>query len=99
MQSQKIPYDKSILVCVNNQQGEKPSCGDHRGEEVFKELRRIAKERGLHPKVRVTQVKCLGQCNQGVNIMVYPDGIWHNGAQLNDVENISDKYLSTEKSD
>ncbi len=74
MNSNEIPYEKQIFVCTNDRKGEKPSCGDHQGEAVFQELRRIAKERGLHPKIRVAQAKCLGQCSIGVNIMVYPAG-------------------------
>jgi len=99
MKSQKIPYEKHIFVCTNDRQGEKPSCGDHQGSTVFKELRRIAKERGLHPRIRVAQAKCLGKCNQGVNIMVYPDEVWYNGIQLDDVKTFAQMYLSTEKND
>jgi len=95
--SQEIPYKKSIFVCTNDRQGEKPSCGDHQGLAVFKELRRIAKDRGLHPRIRVAQAKCLGQCNKGVNIMIYPDDKWYSGIQLSDVEAIAELYLSTEK--
>ena len=71
MKAQNIPYLKQIFVCTNDRKGEKPSCGDQKGEEIFTELRRIAKERGLHPKIRVAQAKCLGQCSTGCNIMVY----------------------------
>ena len=101
MQQQKIPYEKQIFVCTNDRKGESPSCGDHQGEAVFKELRRIAKERGLsavggsasggHPRIRVAQAKCLGQCNKGVNIMV--DGIWHSGVRLEDVEELAKIYF------
>jgi (2Fe-2S) ferredoxin len=99
MRPQKIPYEKNIFVCTNDCQGEKPSCGDHQGPVVFQELRRIAKERGLHPRFRVAQAKCLGKCGQGVNIMVFPDGVWHSGVRLDDVEAIADMYLSNEKND
>ena len=99
MKSQEIPYQKSIFVCTNDNRGEKPSCGDHQGPAVFKELRRLAKERGLHPRIRVAQAKCLGQCNQGVNIMVYPDEAWYCSIRLSDVEAFAEIYLSTEKND
>ena len=92
MQPDKIPYEKQIFVCTNDRKGESPSCGDHQGEAVFKEIRRIAKERGLHPKIRVAQAKCLGQCNLGVNIMVYPDGTWYKGVRLEDVENLAKEF-------
>lgn len=91
MQADKIPYEKQIFVCTNDRKGESPSCGDHQGEAVFKELRRIAKERGFHPRFRVAQAKCLGQCNQGVNIMVYPENIWYKAVRLEDVEALAEK--------
>ena len=96
MRSEKTPYEKQMFVCTNDRRGEKPSCGDHQCEVVFQELRRIAKERGLHPRLRVAQAKCLGKCNEGVNIMVYPDDIWHSGVKPEDVPAIAQRYLSTE---
>jgi len=94
MKSQEIPYEKNIFVCTNDRQGEKPSCGDHQGTAVFKELRRIAKDRNLHPRFRVAQAKCLGKCNQGVNIMIYPDNLWYSGITLDDLEAFAEKHLS-----
>ena len=94
MHTEKIPYQKQIFVCTNDRKGEKPSCGDHQAEEVFNKLRQIAKDRGLHPNHRVAQAKCLGQCSKGVNIMVYPDGSWHNSIHLEDVEKVADQYLT-----
>lgn len=93
MKSDKVPYQKQIFVCTNDRKGEKPSCGDQKGEAVFEELRKIAKERGLHPKFRVAQAKCLGQCSIGCNIMVYPDGTWYSGVHLEDVSALAEKYL------
>lgn len=93
MEPQETPYEKNIFVCTNDCQGEKPSCGDHQGEMVFKELRRIAKERGHHPRIRVAQAKCLGKCNQGVNIMIFPDNKWYSGVTIDDVEQLAEKYL------
>ena len=93
MKENKIPYEKQIFVCTNDRKGEKPSCGDHQGEAIFTELRRIAKEKGLHPSIRVAQAKCLGYCSAGTNVMVYPDNIWHSGVNLENVNEIAAKYL------
>ena len=94
MKREKIPYVKQIFVCTNNKNGEKPSCGDHQGEEVFAKLRAIAKERGLHPKIRVAQAKCLGQCNMGVNIMIYPDDVWYSSVKEEDISEIVNVHFS-----
>jgi len=93
MQTNKIPNLRKIFVCTNNAHGEKISCGDHQGEEVFRQLREIVKERKLHPHIRVAQAKCLGQCNKGVNIMVYPENVWHSDVRLEDVPLIAEKYI------
>ncbi len=88
-----MPYVKQIFVCTNDAKGAKCSCGDHLGEGVFQMLREIAKERGLHPKIRVAQAKCLGQCNTGVNVMVYPDNVWYSNVKIDDVQELAEKYL------
>jgi (2Fe-2S) ferredoxin len=93
MNKNEMPYQRQIFVCTNNAEGKKASCGDHNGEEVFRQLREIAKAKGLHPKIRVAQAKCLGQCNQGVNIMVYPDNIWFNHVRTEDVPAIADQFI------
>ena len=93
MNEQTTPYTKQIFVCTNDRKGEKSSCGDHKGEEVFKELRRLAVERGFHPKIRVAQAKCLGQCQTGVNIMIYPDNIWLSHVHLEDAKKLADRFF------
>ncbi len=93
MNTNPMPYQRQIFVCTNDAKGEKASCGDHKGEDVFRQLREIAKQKGLHPKIRVAQAKCLGQCNQGVNIMVYPENVWFNHVRPEDVPTIADEYI------
>ena len=93
MKSNSIPYQQQIFVCINDRKGESPSCGDFQGEAVFKELRSIAKERGLHPRIRVAQAKCLGRCSNGVHVMVYPDNVWHSEVRLENVNELAEKYL------
>lgn len=91
MEISKIPYEKQIFVCTNV--GGKV-CGDNDdGEVIFKKLREIAKEKGLHPKVRIAQAKCLGQCGKGCNIMSYPDNVWYSGVTFNDVDTLAQKFF------
>ena len=89
----QVPYRRQIFVCTNDAKGEKASCGDHKGEEIFRNLREIAKIKKLHPMVRVAQAKCLGQCNLGVNIMIYPENVWLKHVMIEDVPGIAEKYI------
>ena len=93
LQTNKTPYQRQIFVCTNNANGQKASCGDHKGEEVFRQMREIAKARKLHPQIRVAQAKCLGQCAKGVNIMIYPENIWYSQVRLEDVPLIANAHI------
>jgi (2Fe-2S) ferredoxin len=93
MDIQPTPYRRQIFVCTNDAKGEKASCGDQKGEDVFRQLREIAKAKKLHPEVRVAQAKCLGQCQLGVNIMIYPENIWLKQVSAQDVPAIAEKYI------
>lgn len=93
MKTQPIPYEKQIFVCTNDRKGESCSCGDNKGAEVFRHLRNLAKERKLHPRIRIAQATCLGQCNSGVNVMVYPDNEWFSRVTLENCDEIAQKYL------
>jgi len=99
MKQNPMPYQKQIFVCTNDRKGEKPSCGDHQGDIIFQQLRQIAKDRGLHPKIRVAQAKCLGQCAQGTTIMIYPDNIWYSSVRLEDVSTIAEQYLKPSRTE
>jgi (2Fe-2S) ferredoxin len=93
MKSQPEPYQRQIFVCTNHKADGTPCCGDRDGELIFRKLREIAKERGLHPRLRVAQAKCLGQCARGVNVMIYPEETWCQDVTLNDVPGLADIYL------
>ena len=93
MEIHNVPYNRQIFVCTNNACGEKVSCGDYNGEEIFRQLREIAKERKLHPMIRVAQAKCLGQCAKGVNIMIYPENIFLSNVRIEDINTIADQYI------
>jgi (2Fe-2S) ferredoxin len=93
MESNSTPYKRQIFVCTHDAKGEKECCADHKGEDVFRQLREIAKSRKLHPMIRVAQAKCLGQCNTGVNIMIYPENIWLKHVNSDDVSKIADTYI------
>lgn len=94
MKKEQIPYDCQIFVCTNDRKGERPSCGDHDGVLIGQELKRLAKAAGIHPRIRVTQAKCLGQCLTGVNIMIYPGNVWLSQVRKEDIPTIVEQFFS-----
>ena len=86
---QKTPFRCHIFVCVNDRQGTRKSCADERGAEI----RLILKERFNQLQlpansVRVSQSLCMGLCNEGPNLMIYPQGLWFSAVRIEDIDSI-----------
>ncbi len=86
------PYIRQIHVCINNRNGESPSCGYSGSEEVVEELRKVTKERNLKGKIRVVRSGCLDVCAFGPNMMIWPEGLWYMKVTKEDVPQIVDQY-------
>ena len=91
------PYIRQIHVCINNRNGESPSCGYRGSEEVVEELRKVCKELNLKGKVRVVRSGCLDVCAFGPNMMIWPEGLWYMKVTKTDVPQIVDTYLKLEE--
>ena len=48
----------------------------------------MATIRWLAPAVRVSQSGCLGLCENGPNVMIYPQGLLFTGVTMDDVDRI-----------
>jgi len=82
------PYVCHIFICTFDRAGERKSCGDEEGVELRAVLKTEVGARGWKKWVRVSQSGCLGQCDSGPNVMIYPQGIWFSHTSLDDVEDI-----------
>lgn len=94
MQQTKHPYQKHLFVCTNLRDGEEACCARGGGEEIREMLKRFVKEHGLRDLVRVSRSGCQGLCEQGPNVMVFPDGTWYHHVQLEDLEVIIQTHLA-----
>jgi (2Fe-2S) ferredoxin len=50
-------------------------------------------DRQAYGKVAVTRTSCLGPCELGPSVLVYPEGVFYVGVQAADVEEIFDEHL------
>lgn len=91
------PYKRQIFICINNRQGESPSCGYSGSEEVVEELKKVAKEMNLKGKLRVAKSGCLDLCAFGPNMMIWPEGIWYMKVTKEDIPEIIKTYLRLEE--
>ncbi|NLM52264.1 MAG: NADH-quinone oxidoreductase subunit NuoF [Firmicutes bacterium] len=80
-------YRAHVLVCCGT------GCSSNKSEEVLRELEKQLQENQLQHEVKVVRTGCLGLCQNGPNIVVYPEGTMYSMVKVEDVEEIVSEHL------
>ena len=89
MESNDIPFEKIIFVCTNRREaGERVCCAGSGGCELRDKLKDMAKARQLKGRVRVSASGCMDRCEDGPNIMIFPDNVWLSHVRDGDLDKI-----------
>ncbi len=93
METSDPKFDKYIFVCTNERLGdEKVSCGvSFCGKELAAKLKDEVKKAGMAGKIRVSKSGCLDVCEEGANVLIYPDNLWLKKTQIADIPAILEK--------
>ena len=85
-----IGYETHIFVCTNvRPEGHRRGCCSERGsEKVRARFKGLIAEHGLKGRVRANAAGCLDYCETGVTVVVYPEGRWYGGVEIEDAERI-----------
>src|SRR6478672_1333710 len=91
-------YDRHIFVCVNERgPGEKRSCGESHGLMLVGEFKKQLKDLKLPIKIRTNRAGCLGICDFGPTVAIYPEGTFYVGVAKNDVPEIIQSHIINNK--
>lgn len=87
--------EKHVFVCLNARPPGHPkgSCTERGAEGLLGELGRLMEARQAYGRVAITRTSCLGPCELGPTILVYPEGVMYVGVQTADIEEIFDHHL------
>ncbi len=88
MKQHKSPYKCHIFVCVKSRDEGRTSCGNDGAEEIRSLLKSEIKTLGWKKVARVCESSCLGVCEAGPNIMIYPQRIWFSEVTVDDIPEI-----------
>ena len=69
------------LVCKN------VDCKNRAADEIMKELQRKVVDQGI-ADVEVRPYMCFGACQEGPNIVLYPEKSWYAGVKKEDLNDI-----------
>lgn len=88
MEENVSPYVCHILVCTNDRKGARKSCADGNSADVRVALKKEVNVRGWKGRVRVSQCGCLGLCQKGPNVLIYPQKTWFSDVSPSDAPTI-----------
>ena len=88
-------YDKHIFICTNQRAIDAPrkSCGETHGMSIVDAFKNKLKDLNLPIKLRAQKSGCLDICDFGQTVVIYPEGVFYVGVELNDVDEIINEHI------
>lgn len=91
-------FDIHIFVCTNQRTGtDRLSCGETHGLELVAEFKKQLKYMNSTLKIRANRSGCLGICDFGPTVAIYPEGIFYVGVKREDVKEIIQSHIINKK--
>ena len=91
-------FDIHIFVCANKRSGAiRLSCGETHGLELVAEFKKQLNDLTVNIKARANKSGCLGICDFGPTVAIYPEGIFYVGVKKNDVKEIIVSHIINKK--
>ena len=92
-------YQHHIFFCTNKREDGSQCCENFNAKAMRDYAKQRSKELGLvrSGKVRVNTAGCLNRCKLGPVLVVYPDAVWYNYIDKDDIDEIIDQHLINNK--
>lgn len=96
--SSTLVFEKHIFICTNQRGStEKRSCGEQHGLALTAAFKKAIKDKNISLPIRAQRAGCLGICDFGPTVTVYPEGVFYVDVQLRDVEEIVQSHIIENK--
>lgn len=84
-----------VFVCSQQRPAGHPrgSCGERGAGGVIQQLSQSIMAKNLFQKVSIVPTACLGPCDAGANLLVFPGAMLYAGLQPGDIENIVEQHF------
>jgi (2Fe-2S) ferredoxin/ubiquinone/menaquinone biosynthesis C-methylase UbiE len=87
------PFRIHLFVCTQQKPEGIPCCPANGSRAVLDALDREIQGRGLDNEVQLTTCGCMGLCDEGPVMVVYPAGVWYRWVRAADVPEIVEAHL------
>jgi (2Fe-2S) ferredoxin len=92
-------FEHHVFVCTNQRDPGEQCCNAVGGSEMFayaKERIGALKKNGPG-QIRINKAGCLGRCDQGPVMVVYPKETWYSFIDKEDIDEIINEHLLNDR--
>ncbi len=88
-------YKKHMFICIHQRDDGKECCNNKNSSEIFEYAKKKCISLKIQKKgcIRVNKAGCLDRCTEGPVVVIYPDNIWYNYKNKNDIDEIIDSHI------
>lgn len=88
-------YQYHMFFCTNQRDSGESCCANYNARAMRDYAKQRSKQMGLARPggVRVNLAGCMGRCEQGPVIVIYPEGTWYTYVDQDDIEEILTSHL------
>lgn len=92
-------YKYHVFFCTNQRGAGEACCNQYNAAEIRDYAKAKIKELGLSGQggIRVNSAGCLGRCESGPVIVVYPQEVWYTYIDRQDVDEIISEHLQHDR--
>jgi len=88
-------YKRHLFFCNNIKDGEEQCCSQFGAKNLYTYAKSRVRDMGLlgEGNFGVSESRCLGRCEYGPVMVVYPDNVWYQYIDQDDVDEVIDSHL------
>lgn len=89
-------YQKHVFFCTNQREPGKDCCNNFGAQELRNYVKDKVKTLGISSdanRIRINSAGCMGRCEEGPVLAVYPEGIWYTYVDKADLDEIIEEHL------
>jgi (2Fe-2S) ferredoxin len=89
-------FDKHVFFCTNQRGPGEDCCNNFGAHKMRNYVKDRVKALGLSTetnRMRINTAGCMGHCEQGPVLVVYPEGVWYTYVDESDLDEIISEHL------
>jgi len=88
-------FNQHVFICCNQRDNGEPCCNALGATAIFEYAKARAAELKLNQpgQVRINKAGCLGRCDEGPVMVVYPEAVWYQFVDKDDIDEIIESHL------